>query len=115
MRNIYLSGLNKTVSPLRGSLKGLYTFSVTIMPPLRGYDNRQSTTLDIMLDIEQGNIDVETAVSNNLSFLQNLANSESTPGEMNAKGLLEQAGVDTFPEVIRLPEPMPEPKNMSFD
>ena len=115
MKNICLSGMNSSVSPLRGSLKGLYTFSVTIMPPLRGYDNRQSPDSSIMLNIEQGHTDVETAVDNNLSFLQNLANTESAPGEITAQVLLEQAGVDTFPEVIRLPEPMPEPKNLILE
>ncbi len=85
------------------------------MTPLRGYDNRQSAASDIMLDIEQGNSDIETAVDNNLAFLQNLANTESAPGEITAQVLLEQAGVDTFPEVIRLPEPVVQPKNLAFD
>jgi len=42
-------------------------------------------------------------------------NTESAPGEITAQVLLKQAGVDTFPEVIRLPEPMPEPKNLILE
>jgi len=42
-------------------------------------------------------------------------NTESAPGEITAQVLLKQAGVDTFPEVIRLPEPMPEPKNLVLE
>lgn len=38
MKNICLSGMSRTVSPLRGSVSGLDTCSVTIITPLRGYD-----------------------------------------------------------------------------
>jgi hypothetical protein len=42
-------------------------------------------------------------------------NTESAPSEITAQVSLEQAGVDTFPEVIRLPEPVVQPKNLAFD
>src|SRR6056297_3191835 len=114
---MYLDNLYKAKNRWQDAQNSLNTlrnniqnFSIDRMTAYENYIDMQ----EIMLNIEQGSTDVETAVNNNLSFLQNLANSESTPGEMNAKVLLKQAGVDTFPEVIRLPEPMPEPKNMSF-
>jgi len=70
---------------------------------------------EILLNIDNGSLSMEDAVSQNMEFLQNLANTENVAGEITAQVLLEQAGVDTVLEVIRLPEPIVQPKNQTFD
>jgi hypothetical protein len=106
----------------------LHTDCVKIVTPFKGYNYNNSFDVDrltemenyldlqeLVLNIDNGILSREDAVSQNMEFLQNLANTENAVGEITAQVLLEQAGVDTVLEVIRLPEPIVQPKNQTFN
>ena len=87
------------------------SFDVDRLTEMENYLDLQ----EVLLNIDNGSLSMEDAVSQNMEFLQNLANTENVAGEITAQVLLEQAGVDTVLEVIRLPEPIVQPKNQTFD
>lgn len=68
----------------------------------------------LLVDIEAGIIDVESAVENNMELLRHIASNDSYYGQVTAQLLLSEAGIEPYYEVIRLPEPIVENKSLKF-
>jgi tetratricopeptide (TPR) repeat protein len=67
--------------------------------------------LNLMIDIEQGNISLEDAVSQNKDLLTTMKSENGVAGSVYAAILLDNAGIEPMHEVIRLPEPAVNQKN----
>jgi len=67
---------------------------------------------NVLLNVEAGVISPEDAIEENEALIVSIAHTESYTGQVAAQLLLAEAGVESYYEVIQLPEPVMESKSV---
>ena len=74
-----------------------------------------NNVLRLMMNIEQGNISLDDAVTQNIDLLRAMKSENDVAGSVYAAILLDKARIEPMTEVIRLPEPAVGKKNAVVD